>query len=437
MMAAAFVVGGVSRVPGAELTAGVARVDLTPPMSMKASLGGYGARMNKPATGVHDRIFGKAMVLSDGDKRFALVTADVLGLPPAFKPAVLKALAEDGWGKEQVMLLPSHSHTSIDMSALNPKNVLKIPQIGLFHKELYELTVANLAKVITQAAAKLEPVKVGTDSIRLKGWNRNRRKGNTLTDDELTITRVDKADGKPLAVLVNWTAHPTFMDHPDMMFSGGWPGHLQRTLEALIGGGVTVMYCNGAEGDQSAVARSDSGESNWEKAERYGRELALVVWRAWEKTKTARGSRLDYGQERVKLPKAAYHPDFMKTGGDEYGLSPELMQTVLAVLVPRLTAIGYLRVGDLLVVGIPGEMAAGLGMDIKKEVGQRAGAKHPIIGGLADEWISYILSADEYAKGGYESSVSFYGPTLAQTLVDAAVRGASRLKASPAGATAP
>jgi len=400
-------------------------------MSMKASLGGYGARMNKPATGVHDRIFAKAIVLSDGDKRFALVTADVLGFPPAFKPAVVKALAEDGWGKEQVMLLPSHSHTSIDMSALNPKNVLKIPQIGLFHKELYDLTVANLAKVITQAAGKLEPVTVGTGSIRLEGWNRNRRKGNTLTDDELTITRVDKADGKPLAVLVNWTAHPTFMDDPDMMFSGGWPGHLQRTLEALIGEGVTAMYCNGAEGDQSAVARPDSGKSNWEKAERYGRELALVVWRAWEKTKTARGSRLDYGLERVKLPKAAYHPDFMKTGGDEYGLGPEVMDTVLAVLVPRLTAIGYLRVGDLVVVGIPGEMAAGLGMGIKKEVRQRTGVKHAIIGGLADEWVSYILSADEYAKGGYESSVSFYGPTLAQTLIDAAVRGASRLKASP------
>src|SRR3954452_10515109 len=50
----------------AELRAGVARVDLTPPLQMRAPLGGYGARMNRPAVGVHDRIFAKALLVSDG-----------------------------------------------------------------------------------------------------------------------------------------------------------------------------------------------------------------------------------------------------------------------------------------------------------------------------------------------------------------------------------
>ncbi len=424
-MAMALTAAGAGQATGATLSAGVARVDLTPPMGMKATLGGYGERMNKPALGVHDRIFAKALVLSDGTKRIALVTADLLALPPAVKPAVIKALAEDGWKQDQVLFLPSHSHTSIEMNAINPKNIVKIPQLGLFQPELYELTVANLAKAIREAGKTLVPVTAGTDSFRLKGWNRNRRKGNTLVDDELTITRIDKTDGTPFVVLVNWTAHPTFMDAPDMMFSGGWPGHLQRTLEALIGQGATAMYCNGAEGDQSATPRPDSGKSNWERAERYGRELALVVWRHWEKIKTAASPVLDGHIEWVKLPKATYHPDFMKTGGSEYGLSPEIMDQLLAAFVPPLTTIGYLRLGDLLIVGIPGEMAAGLGREIKQAVRERTGLAHPIIGGLGNEWISYIISAEEYAKGGYESSVSFYGPTLGKTIVDAALRGAS------------
>ena len=428
LMAVAFLTVGSGRAPAADLMAGAARLDLTPPMSMKAVLGGYGERMSKPATGVHDRIFAKALVLSEGTKRFVLVTADVSGFPPAIKPAVLKALGEAGWEREQVLLLPSHSHTSISGHAINPKNVLKLPQVGLFQQELYDLTVANLAKVITQAGRKLEPVTVGTRSLRLKGWNRNRRRGNKATDEELTVTRIDKAGGKPFVVLVNWTAHPTFMDSHDMMFSGGWPGHLQRTLEALIGEGVTAMYYNGAEGDQSPVARRDSGRSNWEKAERYGRELALVVWREWAKTKTVRSPVLGYHLERVKLPKPAYHPDFMKTGGSEYGLTPEIMDTVLAVILPHRTAIAWFRLGDLLVTGIPGEMAAELGIGLKKRIRQQTGAKHAVIAGLANESIAYILSAEEYTKGGYESSVSFYGPTLGQTIVDAALRGASRLK---------
>ncbi len=39
----------------AELKAGVASVDLTPPLELHAPLGGYGERMNRPAEGVHDR----------------------------------------------------------------------------------------------------------------------------------------------------------------------------------------------------------------------------------------------------------------------------------------------------------------------------------------------------------------------------------------------
>ena len=50
------------------------------------------------------------------------------------------------------------------------------------------------------------------------------------------------------------------------------------------------------------------------------------------------------------------------------------------------------------------------------------------IGGLADEWVSYILSAEEYGKGGYEASMSFYGETLGKALVEGIARCAQGLK---------
>jgi hypothetical protein len=113
-----------ANVGAADLTAGTSRVDLTPPMEMKATLGGYGERMSRPAEGVHDPVFVKALVVSDGDRRYAVLTADMLGFPPAFKPALVERLASDGWTSKQILLLPSHSHTSIDMSAINPTNVI-------------------------------------------------------------------------------------------------------------------------------------------------------------------------------------------------------------------------------------------------------------------------------------------------------------------------
>ncbi len=407
------------------LKAGVARIDLTPPMELKATLGGYGDRMSKPAVGVHDRIFAKCIVISDSTKRFALVTADVLAFPPGFKSALIESLAYAGWKSCQIMLLPSHSHTSIDMSALNPKNTLGIPQIGFFHKELYDLTISRLAQVITKASKDLVAISANTSTTQLQGWNRNRRQGDAAYDADLTVTRIDKINGQPLAILVNWTAHPTFMGSNDMMFSGGWPGHLQRTIEALIGQGVTAMYYNGAQGDQSPVPRKDSGE-NWERAEFYGRDLGIIVYREWQKIRPIPSLAFSYHAEEIKLPKRTWHPDFMETGGSEYGLSEEIKDKVIELMTPQKTVSGSLRLGSLLIVGIPGEITAQLGMSIKSQARQITGIQHVVIGGLANEWVSYILSAEEYRKGGYEASVSFYGETLGQVIVAGALKGASK-----------
>lgn len=420
---------GSAAATAGEIKVGVAVVDLTPPLALKSPLGGYGARMNRPAEGVHDRIFAKALVISDGTHRFALVTADMLGFPPPVKPAVLDQLAKLGWTPEQVVLLPSHSHTSIEMNAINPLNTFNVPQIGIHNPQVYELTVKNLVRVIEEAARRLEPARVGSSSINITGWNRNRRLPNGPVDPELTLLRVDTADGKPLAVFVNWTAHPTFMNENDMLFSGDWPGHLQRTLEALIGSGVTAMYSNGAEGDQAPIARSNSGEGRWEKAERYGRELALLAWRQWETTPTRSDVTFRYHLQEITLPERQWHPNFKATGGAEYGLTEELLKEMLPRMFPTRTASVTLQLGDLVVIGIPGELGAQLGLQIKAQAKQLTGAEHPIIGGLADEWLSYILTLEQYNLGQYEASVSFYGPKLGETIVEGALAGVRKLNA--------
>ena len=420
--------GGQSWVEAAvPLKVGVARVNLTPPLAMKAALGGYGARMSKPAIGVHDAVWAKALLIVNGEQRFALVTADVLAFPPQFKAAVIQRLAPSGWTADQIMLLPSHTHTSLDMMALHPGNTFGLPQVGVFHKELFEYTADQLARVIREAGQKLSPVVAGSTTVSLPDRNRNRRHGGTTHDADLTVTRVDTSEGTPLAVLVNWTAHPTFMDEEDMLFSGDWPGHLQRTLESLIGPGVTAMFYNGAEGDQSPTPPAEAA-SNWERAERYGRAMGIEAWRAREKVHPRPIELFGYHTETITLPKPMAHPDFMKTGGAEYGLNETMMERFLGQLQPASTRSTCFRLGDLVILGVPGEMAAELGMATKAKVRTVTGAKAVTIGGLADEWVSYILPAAEYRTGGYEASMSFYGETLGTTIVEGVVRAATAMK---------
>ena len=64
---------------------------------------------------------------------------------------------------------------------------------------------------------------------------------------------------------------------------------------------------------------------------------------------------------------------------------------------------------------MPGEVIAALGLQIKQEA-QRQGYWPVAIIGLANGYIGYILTEEEYHRGGYEPSVSFYGPKLGQSI---------------------
>ncbi len=68
------------------------------------------------------------------------------------------------------------------------------------------------------------------------------------------------------------------------------------------------------------------------------------------------------------------------------------------------------------------QMTAILGKQIKFEL-KNSGVKYVTIGGLANEWISYILDKEQYFHGeGYESSVSFFGPDLGKLIVDKVIQ---------------
>lgn len=409
---------------GARLKGGVASIDITPPIEMKYTLGGYGERMNRPVEAIHDPIWAKALALQMGQKKYMLITLDLLGLPSNVKGDLLKKIPGMGWNTENIMLLPSHSHGSLEMAALNSKNILNNPNLGIFQPELLTFILNKLEKLVRQADQNYRPIKIATGSATLEGLNRNRRKDPDV-DKELIVTRVDLKSGEPLAVLVNWTAHPTFISGQDMLLSAEWPGYLQTYLQELIGHGVTAMYFNGSEGDQSTVLASD--KKAYDKIEIYGKEIASKAFDLYKDIKPIESKEFKYSYNTLKLPEHVAHPSFMKTGGEEYGLTEKSVKIVMDVLGPREVGLGALRVGDLIISGIPGEMTAILGQKIKKSL-KGNGIPYVAIGGLANEWISYILSRDQYLLGeGYESSVSFYGPNLGAIISDEAIKIAQPL----------
>ena len=406
---------------GAKLTASVSSIDITPPLDMQYTLGGYGERMNKPAEGIHDRIWAKALILKMGSRKYAIITLDLLGLPPNVKSDLVKRIKGMGWSMENMMLLPSHSHGSLEMAALNSKNILNNPNLGIYQPELLAFVENKLETLVKAADCNDQPVNIATGSRILEGLNRNRRKDPDI-DKELIVTRIDLKNGKPLAVLVNWTAHPTFLGGQDMLVSAEWPGYLQSNLQDLIGNGVTAMYFNGSEGDQSPIL--NSAKKGYDKIEIYGKIIAGKAFELYREIKPEKVNVFNYKYQTIPLPEHVAHPSFMKTGGDEYGLNEKTVKLVMDILGPKEAGFGAVRIGDLIISGIPGEMTAVLGQKVKNTLKSK-GIKYVAIGGLANEWLSYILSRDQYLHGeGYESSMSFYGPDLGAVISDGAIQTA-------------
>ena len=103
--------------------------------------------------------------------------------------------------------------------------------------------------------------------------------------------------------------------------------------------------------------------------------------------------------QEIQLPRFAWHGSFMKTGGREYGVTDALAGRMLGLLFPEKTHSISLRLGDLVIVGIPGEMAAGLIHKMSNTIGPiplmikriRGACEQAEGPGLADESVARKL----------------------------------------------
>lgn len=402
----------------AELKAGVGRASITPlEENIPTELGGYGARNGKPAEGIHDTLYAKALVFESGGKKAALVTLDVCSLPICLVEESLAKAAIEGLTVETVVMSASHTHAGIEGFSMDRRNIAGNPHIGIFSQDVLNFVSGRIAKALQEANAALEPVTAGSGVAALPDMNRNRR-GDTTIDKDLTLLRLDDAAGKPYVVLVNYTAHGTIMTENEMLLSGGWNGNMQRTVEALLDDGVTCMYTNGAEGDVAPAGAK--GGSRWEMAEDYGRRVGIAAVQLARDVKTKPVDRFDMRCQWLTLPPRKAAPDFVKVTGEEYQVTQEELDALLQGMFPEKAPFYGLRINDFELVSIPGEPICAIGLAVKDAV-RKAGVADPCVAGLSGDYIGYILSKEIYNAGGYEATTSFYGDGLGALVTDEAV----------------
>lgn len=213
-------------------------------------LAGFGGRKGKPAQGVHDSLYVKAVALKAGDKTLVFIGSDLLIMPPEVSKQVVELLSKQTQLKrENIFFSASHTHSSVGSWSAGVVGELFG---GTYNPDMSRWLASKISLAIQQAVNDLKPGRLGTGSFMAKDYVRNRLVGELgKVDADFMFLQAIQENGRK-AVLGSFNAHATTMGDKNMEFSADYPGYWQRKLEsegfdmaAFFGGSVGSHTSNG------------------------------------------------------------------------------------------------------------------------------------------------------------------------------------------------
>jgi neutral ceramidase len=105
--------------------------------------------------------------------------------------------------------------------------------------------------------------------------------------------------------------------------------------------------------------------------------------------------------------------------------------------IPKAVPLLAVRVGDRVIGSVPGEMTVGLGERVKEAMAASAGpGVTPVLSGLANEFLQYFVTPEEYDRQHYEGGSQLYG-RLAGNLIKVSLADLTRRLSTGEPAPAP
>lgn len=402
----------------AEFRAGVARVEITPPVPFWLS--GYAARTN-PAPKVRSPLWAKALALQDaGGARAVIVTTDLIGLPAEISEAAAERLMRrHGLRRAALVFNSSHTHSGPAIWP-NLRVMFDFPPAELERVRHYaEVLTDRLVRVAGEALNRLAPAELAFGR-GMAGFAVNRREvtpqGIRLgvnpagpVDHTVPVLRVAGADGRLRAVLFGYACHNTTLGGDFYEVDGDYAGAAQRALEQAHPG-ATALFLMLCGGDQNPNPRGKP-----EHVEQYGRELAGAVNRALTGPLAPVRPPLRSAYQLVALEFAPHTREVFEAelrGGNVFRQRrARLMleaydrgQPVRHLAYPvQAVTLG----GDFTLLALGGEVVVDYALRAAREF-PRPGL---IVAGYCNDVACYIPSRRVLAEGGYEAvdSMIYYG----------------------------
>ena len=251
----------------AHFEVGYAKTDITPPPGLP--MWGYGARHDMLADGALSPLYAKAIVIQAGDDKLALVGLDLGRGPTTAMMTDIRERISKQANIDHVLISGTHTHHAPCIELLDREG---------FGKERFEAAVRyneelpeKIVEAIVQADSNARPARMGISKKDLTlNRNRHTKRKPKVTDPMLALMRFDDESGEPIAILVNFAAHPVMTDTKILKYSADYPGFLEAKVESELA--TDCVFMQGASGDLSPNPSQDFRE-----VQAYGEELAEHV----------------------------------------------------------------------------------------------------------------------------------------------------------------
>ncbi len=252
-----------------------------------------GFQNRRPATGVHDDLWARAMVLADGRARVAIVAVDSIGLMQD-QVIDIRSRLPDSLGLDHLIVTSTHTHQAPDVMGLwGPSRV----QSGV-DDEYLEMLVSRTARAVEAAVANLRPavLRFAQADEGPEALVTDSRPPRVLDSSLRLLQATDAVTGETLGTLVGWANHPETVWSGNLLISSDFPHYLRESIEkglrqdtevVVPGLGGIAVYANGAIGGLMTTDPtwkipdpfSDTvyTEPSFEKARAQGQQLARLA----------------------------------------------------------------------------------------------------------------------------------------------------------------
>ncbi len=430
-----------------QFRAGAATSNITPWLGVSIN----GGMSDRKATHIHDELHARCLVLDDGKTRLAFAVCDMCMVPREVMDEAKQLVHE-----ELEKLAPKDRPLPIENILISATHTHEAPTAaGVFQSEpdpAYPKYLARkIADGIIRANNNLQPAKIGwgvgkeptqvfnrrwfmkpgfklddpfgrgTDKVRMNppGGSPELDRPAGPTDPDVSIISVQSKDGRPIAVLANYSLHYVGDSGPGAISADYFALFADRVQELLKADRLDPPFVgimtNGTSGDinninfrtprerrptygqMTHVAHTVAGEAH--------RVLQAIEYRDWvpldvRTAKLSLGVRLPTKDEIAKAEQivARAKSENREMRGVEEIYARETV--LISKYPPKIDAIlQAMRIGDLAFTAIPCEVFVEIGLQLRKE----SPFNPTFTISLANGYNGYLPTPEHHELGGYET----------------------------------